>query len=99
MRSSVIVNNLDREGIAVSPPETDPPLIIDANTVLAGAIAFQLLQAVAGRDPEILQPLGGVYHTKFPEHEPVELGGEAADPFALKEALRIAIGEAGDHRG
>jgi len=93
----VIVNDLDFKRIAVPPPKTDPPLIVGANTVLAGAAAFQLLEAIARRDTEIFELLGGVDHSELPEHEPVELGGEAANAFTLEQPLRIAIGEAGDH--
>jgi hypothetical protein len=32
----------------VLPYKTDPPLIVDSNTVLAQALAFQLLQSIAG---------------------------------------------------
>lgn len=93
----MIINNLDLEGIAVSPPKTDPPLVIDANTVLTGAIALELLQAIAGRDAEIVELLGGVHQPELSEHQPVELGREAPDAFALEQPLRIAIGETGDH--
>ena len=94
----MIINNLDLEGIAVSPAKTDSPLVIDANTVLAGAVAFELLQAVAGWDPEIVELLGGIHDAELPEHESVEFGRKASDAFALEQSLRVAIGEAQDHR-
>lgn len=95
----MIVNNLDLEGIAVPPSKTDSPLVIDANTVLAGAIAFELLQAVAGRYAEIFELLGRVHYAELPEHESMELGGEAPDALAPEQPLRVAIGEARDHPG
>jgi hypothetical protein len=67
--------------------------------VLPSAITLELLQAVAGRDAEILKLLGGIHQRELAEHEAVKLGGEASDAFALEQPLRIAIGEAGDHRG
>ena len=88
----MIINNLDPEGVHVSPPKADPPLVIDANTVLAGAIALELLQTIAGRDAEIIELLGGVDDAELPEHEPVEIGGEAPDAFAMKKPLRVAMG-------
>src|SRR5690348_3045463 len=38
---SVVINNLDFESIAIAPDEADPELIIDADAVLASAIAAQ----------------------------------------------------------
>ena len=93
----MIINKLDLVGVPIFPPRADSPLVIDTNTVLAGAIAFELLQAVAGRDAEILELLGGVNDTELPEHQPMELGGEAPDAFTPEEPLRVPIGEAGDH--
>ncbi len=66
--------------------------------MLACAIAFELLQTVAGRDTQILELLGSIHNPELAKHEPVELGGKAADAFALEQSLRIAIGEARDHR-
>jgi hypothetical protein len=67
----VVINNLDLKGVAVAPPKTDPPLVVDTNAMLAGAIAFELLQAVTGRDAEVFELLGGVHDAELPEHESV----------------------------
>jgi hypothetical protein len=72
----VIINDLDLESVASFPSKTDPPLVIDANTVLARAIAFELLQAIAGRDAEVFELLGSVDNAELPQHEAVELGGK-----------------------
>jgi len=42
----VIVYDLNVVGIAISPRETDAPLIIDSNTVLAGPIAAEFFKAI-----------------------------------------------------
>jgi len=39
----------------VRPPEADPVLIVDANTVLASPATFQRFQMIARRNPEITQ--------------------------------------------
>ena len=94
----VIVGDLDVVRVAVLPPEADAPLIVDANTVLPGAIPFQLLQAISGRDAEVLELLCGVHEAELPEQRTLEVGREAADTLALKQALGVPIGEALDHR-
>jgi hypothetical protein len=45
----MVIHNFDIVSIAFSPDETEPPLIIDPDTVLAGPIAHQGLQVVAWR--------------------------------------------------
>lgn len=95
----VIVDDRDVVRVAVLPPKADAPLIVDANTVLPRAITFQLLQAIAGRDAEVLELLCGVYEAELSEQRTLEFGREAADTLALKQALGVPIGEALDHRG
>jgi len=61
----VIVDDLDVVGVPVLPAEADPPLIVDANAVLTGAVTLELLQSVARRDAEIVELLGRVYGDKL----------------------------------
>jgi len=42
------VADLDLVGVATSPDEADAPLVVDADAVLAGAVAGEPLEAVAG---------------------------------------------------
>jgi hypothetical protein len=51
----VIVDNLDIVGIAVVPTKTEPPLVIDANAVLAFSVGSQRFQSVSGRARHISQ--------------------------------------------
>ena len=51
-RLSVVVHDLDRVGAFASPYEAQAPLVVDANTVLAPAIALQCFQMVTGRDAQ-----------------------------------------------
>jgi len=58
----VIVRYLDTLGVAVVPDEANPPLIVDPDTVLTFAIAFQRFKTVGGRYPQIIQSSGIVEH-------------------------------------
>jgi len=51
----VVTHYLDVFRTCRRPAEADTPLIIDANAVLAGSIAFQRFQSVARWDPQIIQ--------------------------------------------
>ena len=44
------VDDLDVEGIGGAPDEADAPLIADADAVLAGTIALERLEPIAGRN-------------------------------------------------
>ena len=81
----------------VSPPKADSPLVVDANTVLTGAIAFELFQAVAGRDLQVRQIFGSINETQFAQHESVELGREAPHAFSAEEPFCVPIAETVDH--
>lgn len=93
----MIVDDLNVIGIAVLPAKTDSPLVIDANTVLAGTISLELLQTVPRWDAQVVKLLGGVHQAEFAQHRAVELGGETPDRLALKQALGVPVGEALDH--
>ena len=43
----MVVDQLDTAGAAGTPCEADAPLVFDADAVLAGAVAGELLQSVA----------------------------------------------------
>ncbi len=90
----MVVDDLDVQGIGARPADADAPLIVDANAVLALAITPQLLEAIAGRQAELLKPAGRVEDAKFPQHHAPQIGGEASDGLARPEALRVAVGKA-----
>jgi hypothetical protein len=45
----VVVHDLDIMRVTVSPDETQPPLVIDANAVLPGPTANQRFQVIGRR--------------------------------------------------
>jgi hypothetical protein len=94
----VIVNDLYLVGIAILPPKADAPLLVDANTVLAGAIAPELLQSIAGRHAEVVELLGRVHRHKLAQHRALEIRGISSDGLASEQTLSISIGEGVDHR-
>jgi hypothetical protein len=49
----VVIRDFDVVGIAVLPPETDPELVIDANTMLPSPIPFEAFEAIAGWDTQV----------------------------------------------
>ncbi len=82
---------------AGAPGEAHAPLVVDADAVLAGAVAGQLLQPVAGRDSQVVDVLGRIDEDEFVVGEPAELGTELLDVPALPDRLGVLIPERADH--
>lgn len=51
----MIIDDLDRLRPAVLPHEANPPLIVDPDAKLAGAVSLQGLQTIPRRNPKVLQ--------------------------------------------
>ena len=93
----MIVNNLDLVGIAILPPKADPPLLIDANTVLSGPIASEFLEAIAWWRPEIVEGAGGIHDDELSKHCPPQVAGIMSHGLAPKEPFGVSVPEALDH--
>ena len=51
----MVVDYFDVVGVLFFPAKADAPLVVDADAVLPCSVAFEGLQAIAGRYPQILQ--------------------------------------------
>ncbi len=61
----MIINDFHFVGIAFLPHETNPPLIINADTVLTRAVASQFLQAISRRHFQIMQSHRAIQHAEL----------------------------------
>ncbi len=61
----MVIDDLDVEGIAISPAKANAPLVIDANTVLAGALPFKSLESIGGRDAKVPKDASAMDHPEF----------------------------------
>ncbi len=93
----MIVDDLNLVRITILPSKADAPLVIDSDAVLAGAITFQLLQAISRRHPKILEGFGGIDQDEFAQHRPLEIPRIPANSFAPKQARGVPITEALNH--
>jgi hypothetical protein len=93
----VVIDDLDVVCISGSPAETDPPLGVDPNAMLAGPIPLQLLQTIARRQPQIIERRRCIEHTELPERDPLEICPQLSHREALEETFGIAVPEALDH--
>jgi hypothetical protein len=93
----MVVHNLHIVGVIVFPVETDPPLIIDADTVLALPVAGKRLKPVPGRDPEIRQRHRRIQQVEFPLCLSLNTRREFPGSFPSEQFLGIPAPEGFDH--
>jgi hypothetical protein len=92
----MIVRNLYLVSVAVTPNETNAPLAVDTDTVLACTVAAQGLQMIAGRRRQIGQSVRRIELTEFSKRYPFN-ALEASYGFSLVEARRFARSKRPDH--
>ena len=61
----MVVDDLHIVGVTISPFETDAPLVIDSNAMLAGTVAAQFLKTIRRRDTEISQCRRSIEHAQL----------------------------------
>lgn len=93
----MVVDDLDLLGIRAVPAETNPPLVVDPDRVLASPAAAQRLQPVARRQAEEGEFDGGIDELEFDDGPLPDVGGQATGPSGGPKPFRLTIGEAFDH--
>ena len=58
--SSMVIRDFNVEGVAVLEPEAQPPLPVDADTVLARPLAFEGFEIIRRRQAQILNSCGSI---------------------------------------
>lgn len=73
---------------SIRPMKADPPLIINANTVLTGTAAFERLKVIAGWNSQILKAISDF---ELPEFSSSDLGNidKFFYPMAFRECLSV----------
>ena len=93
---SVVVNNLDVIDAITLPAETDSPLIVYPNAVLAGTVAFQRLEPVARRRIQFIERRNKIKLYQFSDGNTANrLPAAACSRF--EKPPRLAVGETVDH--
>jgi hypothetical protein len=63
--SLVVVDDLNVFRPGGCPSKTDPPLLVDADAVVAGTITLELLEPIAGRYSEISDDISSIEDQKL----------------------------------
>jgi hypothetical protein len=92
----MVIHDLDVIGVTLQPDKTHAPLIINANAVLAFAVALQRFQSVPRQRPKGPDIRRSVQHSKFPQRLPLD-GLESAHRFPPEKMLGIRASKGTDH--
>jgi len=93
----VIVDDFDRISLAVMPCETDPPLLIDPNAVLALSIPLQSFQSVSWRDSQVFQRVRTINEKELSQCQMMEIRGKSLRPLPGEDGFGNVPLEAPNH--
>ena len=94
----MIIHNFNVVRVFTVPAEANAPLVIDADAVLANAVAFQGFQAVAGRQRQVTQFARAIKLRELPQGHALNLRRQAVVTPPLPQPLRFPASEVGNHR-
>ena len=93
---SVVVHDFHILRTRGRPAEADVELIVDADTVLPGSIAFERFEPVARWDPQVIQTASDLQLSQFASGDGLD-AHESLDALTAGERLRVAAPERDDH--
>jgi hypothetical protein len=95
--ASVVVNYFNFGRARTGPFEADPPLIVDADAMLAGPVALQLFQPVTGGNSEVVEIYGGVEDEEFSKGDTGCDGVELSNASTTPDRLGVLVRERPQH--
>lgn len=93
-----MVDDLDAFGVVLGPDEAQPPLFVDADTVLSFSIAFERFEPVTGRNSQVIKSGGPVQLRQLSKRRAFNIH-PALHPQAVEERLGVVALEALDSHG
>src|SRR5882724_10541833 len=94
---SVIIYNFNIQGMTCIPLEADPPLLVDADAVLALPITLQRLKLVEHRDREILQIACSIQLLQFHQCTLLDVVRKLLRILPLPDLFGVLIPKGLDH--
>ena len=94
----MVIHHLYIGDAGVAPSKANPPLIVDANAVLAFHLALQRFQPVGGRNAQVVEPSCVIDHAKLSPCDRLDRNRQAARHFAIPNTFCLLVGEAQDHK-
>lgn len=92
----MVVHDFNLKRVALAPYETDAPLVVDPNTMLALSVSPQAFQPVPRRGGQIAESRGKMELVKLSPRAALNRL-EPAHRFSAEQALGVAAPEGADH--
>jgi hypothetical protein len=93
----VVINDLDVRGVTILPYETDSPLVVDPDTVLATPPALEFLQAIAWWHAKVFKRFCRVQGDQLSQHAMKQLRWKPPHWLPVKQTFSVAVRETFDH--
>ena len=93
----MVIGDFHRAGVSFFPDETESPLVIDTDAVLACPVSFQGFKAVSRRNAQVLQAGGVVQHFELAHGGALDVRGQIGGLDAVKESFCPTVFEARYH--
>lgn len=87
----MIVSDFYVVGSIGLPDKADPPLIVDADAVLAFPVSRERFKAIARGHPQILNILGGVQHAQLATRNGLNIAGQSPDHTTVPDGFRLRV--------
>ena len=97
LMSSVVILNLNFEGVTIMPAKANPPLPVDTNAELSETISLESFQMVCWRTSQVHQSLCPVQHAQFPEGSPLEMLRQSTGFLPLEQPPGLTRSERPNH--
>jgi hypothetical protein len=95
--SSMVVDDLDLEGMTVFKTKTQPPLVVDADAPLACAVTAQGFEVIGPRLTQIFRVRGQMQKLQPTQRSSHDALRKPPRGCSGKQPLRFLVGEAPDH--
>lgn len=95
---SVVVDDRDVEGVTISEPEADSPLVVDSDAPLASAFAFQCFEVVRRRLLQVVDLVRCVELREAHRCPDPNLRRITSRPSCGEEPLGLAVGKGLKHQ-
>src|SRR6185312_551639 len=95
--ASVAIDDLHVVGVTIGPSETDAPLVVDPDAVLAIAAALQGFEPVCRGSARIIQHSGIAEHAQLATRHELDIRRQAPGWRSAPDLFRFPVGKVPDH--
>jgi hypothetical protein len=92
----MVINDLNLIDISLPPDEANPPSVIDPDTMVPLAVAFQSLKPVAWRDLQVLERVGAMEIQELPPCDSLK-APKPRDFHISKQGFSVPGSKGADH--